>query len=556
MILQELIHNINSNSINPASLQYWSPTSINHSNFSSTEVWAAPSGEFTVDIRKIRDDSRQIEPDVMFVLTGQGRPFLKNALERKPGALLLAKADLATPEILTELTGTLAENVPIFVCDNLQTTQGEIAAWLAGRPSEKLTLTGITGTNGKTSIVRMLEHIWTGLGISCGVIGTLGVRWHGASGVREIKTGYTTPRAPELQEILAEMSGDGVRQVAMEVSSEGLSLGRVAGCQFSLAVFTNLSRDHLDHHGSMENYYLSKRSLFEMTAHSRGQALIYTGDEYGERLAAEAEKLAGLGLKTVDKRSVESLALNTIAPLATAFSRINATLALEIVRLSRELEAAREPEDSGGAPNEFPLNRARELLESLPEIPGRFNLVRPLWEKNRAPNSTTATTPDAGVPEILGVVDYAHTPGALLNLLQEVRRLPAGRVVCIVGCGGDRDPGKRAPMGKIAADWSDLVILTDDNPRGEDPDVIRKEMLVGVHESWTGFMERGELAPELIDIGNRRAAIEAGVLWALEQNPNRGPRLTGRGGQRPRSRTNIQRPSGKIFGQRRARRGV
>ncbi len=443
------------------------------------------AGRADPEINSITDDSRAAGSDALFVVTEQGRPYLSKALEREDGpiAVLMGREG---PELEANLTAGRV----IARAEDVLAAQGDLASTLHGRPSRELDIVGITGTNGKTSIAHMVEHIWRESGKTYGIIGTLGVRYRGADGkTHEFKTGYTTPRAPRTHEILARMRDAGVDRVAMEVSSEGISLGRIEGVRFAAAIFSNLTRDHLDHHGTMEDYFQAKARLFHQTAGGGGRLIIHTGDEYGKRLADEMEAQYQVELDRVDGPDAMDL------PVPARFYRMNGTLAARAV-----------------APD-ITREDGRKALASLPPVPGRFNIVLPPWEHEPF-NLDASRGPRT---KLFGIVDYAHTPDALENVLREARGMGIATMVCLIGCGGDRDPGKRAPMGNAAARFADLVILTDDNPRSEDPELIRRAMLKGVHEEWERRMEEGdELPPELIEIGNRRFAIEAAVLWAMD----------------------------------------
>lgn len=295
-------------------------------------------------------------------------------------------------------------------------------------------------------------------------------------------TGYTTPRAPQLHELLHRMRSDGVLRVALEVSSEGIELGRVEGCRFSAAVFTNLTQDHLDFHGDMESYYLSKQRLFTKTGADGGRMIVSQDDSYGKRLAAYIDEHFPGRLESVLEP------ISAVPSVSVRFQRMNAALAVQAA-----FESDRDRE------------RALKSLEDLPEIPGRFNLIFPGEDKGEEHS-------------IFGVVDYAHSPAALENLLREVRSLSVEFLICVFGCGGDRDRTKRFPMGEIAARYSDAIILTDDNPRNENPPEIRKEIARGIRSEIAKEVKENGRKIEFLEIGERRGAIEAAVELAIKQN--------------------------------------
>lgn len=430
-----------------------------------------PESVLDCAIHGITDDSRAVDDRTLFTLTRAGRGFASDALAR--GAKVLLCESVSVDAELEELAR--AHGAALWRVADLFAVQGALAAALHGFPARRLKLIAVTGTNGKTTTTRMIFHLLQRAGLSAGVIGTLGAEYQTAGGAVQKKTGYTTPRAPELHALLAEMCAAGVRAVALEASSEALALGRLHGADFAAAGFTNLSIDHLDFHGDMESYYKSKKRLFEFCREQGAPAVIALADEWGARLARE-ERAAGARIITVTEPSVSDL------PAPTRFNLWNASVALALV------EAVLESGDS----------RRTELLEALadlPETPGRFERVRAAGGAD---------------PEIWGLVDYAHSPDALENLLTETRALGAREIIAVFGCGGNRDRGKRPRMGRIAAELADTVFVCDDNPRKEDPAAIRAEILAGVGGRLRD--DAGEL--RVIELGDRRAAIFAAVARA------------------------------------------
>jgi UDP-N-acetylmuramoyl-L-alanyl-D-glutamate--2,6-diaminopimelate ligase len=314
-----------------------------------------------------------------------------------------------------------------------------LAARFYGYPGSDLTMVGVTGTNGKTTVTHLVAGLLRVAGVRCGVIGTL-------DGVR------TTPEAPDLQRRLRDLRDDGQRAVAMEVSSHALSQHRTDEVVFDVAAFTNLSRDHLDHHGSMEEYFSTKAKLFTPTA--ARHAVVCVDDPWGRRLA---EGIVGLPVTTVRRADASDVVLSAgstsfqwrgrrvTTPLTGAFNIDNALVAATVSTVLGM--------DEG---------QVAEGLAAAEPVRGRMEIV------------------DAGPPFAV-VVDYAHTPAALSGALSAARDVAeGGRVVCLFGCGGDRDPGKRPEMGAVADGLADVVVLTSDNPRSEDPiaiiDVVRSGM--------------------------------------------------------------------------------
>lgn len=432
---------------------------------------SAPESALNREILRITDDSRAVDDHTLFTLTFAGRAFAGDALDRGAKVLLCESAtvDAALADDVR------AHGAALWPVADLSGVQGRLAAALHGFPARKLKLIAITGTNGKTTVTRMVYHLLQSLGLKAGVIGTLGAEYTGDTGFVQRKTGYTTPRAPELHALLAEMGAAGVSAVALEASSEALALGRLHGVDFAAAGFTNLSIDHLDFHGDMESYYQAKKVLFEFCRLQGAPAVVALADEWGTRLARE-ERAAGAQIISIATPFVQDL------PAPTQFNRWNASVAVAVTEAALALGETRRAE----------LLRA---LATLPETPGRFERVQP------------ASGAD---PELWGLVDYAHSPDALENLLKETRALGAREIIVVFGCGGNRDRGKRPRMGRIAALLADIVFVCDDNPRKEDPAAIRAEILAGVDD------RRGDAAghERVIELGDRRAAIFAAVARA------------------------------------------
>jgi UDP-N-acetylmuramoyl-L-alanyl-D-glutamate--2,6-diaminopimelate ligase len=328
--------------------------------------------------------------------------------------------------------------VPQVVVDDVRATVGPVAAAASHHPSRRLAVVGVTGTNGKTTTTNLLARVLEADGRPCGVIGTL-------TGTR------TTPEAPELQARLADFVADGRTAVAMEVSSHALALHRVDGTRFRVAVFTNLSQDHLDLHGTMERYFAAKARLFDPSLSDEG--VVCVDGPYGE-LLADGAGIPVTRFSLADATDVE------LVPTRVTFrwagqrvqlgmgGRFNIANALAAATAARRLDV--------------PAATIAEALSSAPSVPGRFEPV------------------DAGQPFAV-VVDYAHTPDGLGAVLAAAREsVPGGRVLLVFGCGGDRDAAKRPAMGRIAAEGADTVVVTSDNPRREDPAAIISAVLSGI----------------------------------------------------------------------------
>ncbi|HEV2539376.1 MAG TPA: UDP-N-acetylmuramoyl-L-alanyl-D-glutamate--2,6-diaminopimelate ligase [Frateuria sp.] len=399
-------------------------------------------------------DSRQARPGDAFVaLRGaraHGIAFAADAVAR--GATLV----LAETPVVAGFT----PGVPVLWIDRLHARLGEIAARFYGHPSRALRLIGVTGTNGKTSTVQLITQALARLGHRAASIGTLGAGFHGQLDEGE----RTTPDAISVQRLLARFRDQGATHVAMEVSSHALEQGRVGAVDFEVAVFTNLTRDHLDYHGTMEAYGAAKAKLFAWP--SLKAAVVNVDDPFGRELAtrlpagvrllrtsaadATGAEVAAQAIAT----SAEGLAFAVRTPWGAQavhsplLGRFNVENLLAVIAC---LGALGEPFD--------PLV---EAVQSLVPVNGRMNRI---GGDGRQP---------------LVVVDYAHTPDALEQALTALRAHCAGRLVCVFGCGGERDAGKRPQMGAIAQRLADVPIVTDDNPRGEDGDAIVAQILAGM----------------------------------------------------------------------------
>jgi UDP-N-acetylmuramoyl-L-alanyl-D-glutamate--2,6-diaminopimelate ligase len=444
-------------------------------------------------------DSRFLRAGHVFVAypgaNADGRRYIPDALARGAAAVLWERDGYSWNE---------SWRVPNVAVDGLRALAGEIAHEVYGRPSEKLWLAGVTGTNGKTSCSQWIAQALGSLGRKTAVIGTLGSGFPAVPG-REPAAGLaasvnTTPDAIELQRRLAEFLQAGAQGVAMEVSSIGLDQGRVNGAQFDVALFTNFSRDHLDYHGDMERYAAAKAQLFDTPGLSG--AVLNMDDVLGVRIA---QKLAG--------SKVACAGYSAHAGVAST-AGLEFFLEAENTRLTREGLA-------------FDLVSSWGRAEVHSTLLGRFNVANLLGvlgvllgsgvALEPAVAALAALTPPPGRMQRLGgggrplaVVDYAHSPDALEEVLMGLRPLvsaDAGRLICVFGCGGDRDRGKRALMGTIAARNADQVVLTSDNPRSEDPLEIITEILEGV----LGEAKSGQ-SPLII--AGRREAITATIAGA------------------------------------------
>ncbi len=417
-----------------------------------------------VPVRGLAYDSRRVRPGDLFVcvpgLRLDGHVFAGEAVQRGAAALLVERAE-AVPR-----------DVPAAAVPRVREAMGPLAARFYGHPSRELGLAGVTGTNGKTTTSFLLRSVLESLG-PVGLVGTV----RNVVGGREEEVVHTTPEAVDLQCLLRRMAAAGDRWAVLEVSSHALALGRVEGCEFDVAVFTNLTRDHLDFHGTMEAYREAKGRLFASLGRERGRrkgpplGAVLNNDDSAWEFMAEAvwAPVVTYGLEAGQVRATDL----DLSPAGSAF------------RVRWEAW----PEGSAGlAPGEVAV-RLR--------LPGRHNVYNALAAF--AAGLVAGVSPDAaaaalgrvaGVPGRLErvpgrqpfavLVDYAHTPDGLENVLRAVRGFTQGRVLVVFGCGGDRDRTKRPLMGEVAARLADVVFVTSDNPRSEEPAAIAEEVLAGV----------------------------------------------------------------------------
>ncbi len=427
-------------------------------------------------------DSRQVQPGSVFVaLRGahaDGGAFARDAVGL--GAIAVV-SDRARPAGL---------DVPWIGVADGRLALAALAAAFAGRPSQALTLVGITGTNGKTTTAYLLTSIFEANGIRCGRIGTVGHR----IGSREVETARTTPEAPELQRLLRDMVTEGCGACVMEVSSHALALRRADHLHFAAAIFTNLTRDHLDFHGDMEQYFAAKRRLFELLPDG-ATGITNLDDRRGADFAAAARRPVTYAIDAAaDVRpgpltfSLDGLAFEVRTPRGTLRLRSPLVGRPNTYNILAAVAAA--------VSLDVPFGAIEAGIAQLTAVPGRFQLV------------------SEPADDVRIVVDYAHTDDALKNLLETARPLAAGRVITVFGCGGDRDKSKRPLMGAVAARLSDLVIVTSDNPRSEDPEQIIEDIKRGIVVPADRLPPRGQAAPKstaCLAIVDRKAAIERAV---------------------------------------------
>jgi UDP-N-acetylmuramoyl-L-alanyl-D-glutamate--2,6-diaminopimelate ligase len=429
------------------------------------EVMGAPAaGAPAVEVTDLAYDDRLVAPGTLFFcvpgFTRDGHDFAQVAVDRGAVALVVQRPlGLGVPEVLV---------------DDVRAAMAPAAARLHGDPTARLKVAGITGTNGKTTTAYLLRSLLEAGGHRTGLLGTVS----GVVGGVEAPTVRTTPEAIDLQRTFAAMLAAGDTHCAMEVSSHALELRRADAVHWAVAVFTNLSQDHLDFHADMEAYFAAKRRLLER---AEGPRIVNADDPYGARLAREFPDAITFGLQGGDVRATDvasgpggsEFVLDGVRMRAPLPGRFNVANALAAIAAARAF----------GVPDAV----SAAALPHAARAPGRFEPI------------------DEG-QDFAVLVDYAHTPDGLENVLQAARGLTRGRLLVAFGAGGDRDRAKRPLMGAVAARLADVVVLTSDNPRSEDPEAILAEVAAGAASARAGARVEREV--------DRRAAIERAVALA------------------------------------------
>jgi UDP-N-acetylmuramoyl-L-alanyl-D-glutamate--2,6-diaminopimelate ligase len=413
-------------------------------------------GPSAVEIQSVAYDSRKVTPGALFfALRGEkleGTKFVEDALRR--GALAVASATARPAEF--PASAVWVELLP----GSERRSLARVAANFYGRPADALKLVGVTGTNGKTTTAFLVDSILRAAGYTTGLIGTTGYRTPKVPRPAP----NTTPESLDLQQMFAEICDAGGTHAALEASSHALAMDRLWGCHFAVAIFTNLTRDHLDYHKTFEEYFAAKRRLFEGTgAGAPDTAVINADDPYSAQLAGLARRTMTYGLKgacdlTTKKFSLSFDGLEFTAHTPAGEIKVHSPLVgrINVYNILGAIGA--------GIALDIPAAKIEEGIASLDLVPGRFQRI------------------DEGQP-FLVVVDYAHTDDALRNLIATARELsPSGRIITVFGAGGERDRTKRPLMGEAAGSLSDLVVLTSDNPRSEDPLRIINDVVVGLQK--------------------------------------------------------------------------
>ncbi len=460
------------------------------------------------DIGSIHYRAQEVQPGGMFVAivgqTADGHDFMPQALKRGAAAIIAQKEP--PQPFLNEVSSVPPKSRPIVIrVADTRAALADLAARFFGRPSQDMTLVGITGTNGKTTVAYLIESILLQAGFKVGVIGTINYRYMN----KTFANPMTTPESLDLQRILSEMRSDGVTHVVAEASSHAIDLGRIKNCWFDVAAFTNLSQDHLDFHGDMQSYWSSKKRLFT------------------EYLASGPKRENASAVINCDDARGKELADSLPMPLFRTGSSPDCGIRSENIHCNLDGTDGKVAAPGGSFQFKTPLvgvhnveniltatgvatalniasNTIKAGIESLAAIPGRLEAVE---------NSTGRFV----------YVDYAHTPDALENALSALKEIAPARIICVFGCGGDRDKQKRPLMGEIVARFCDLSIVTSDNPRTENPVTIIDQILPGVRlagglkystmDLKAGFKENGYAVEP-----DRRRAIELGILASRPQD--------------------------------------
>jgi UDP-N-acetylmuramoyl-L-alanyl-D-glutamate--2,6-diaminopimelate ligase len=439
-----------------------------------------------IEITGVTYDSRKVQPGfAFFCISG----------EMTDGNLYIDGAIASGAKLIVTEKDPANASVPYVVVPDVRQAMALLSAEFYGYPSRQLRVIGVTGTNGKTTTTHLIENLFNNCGKQTGLIGTLGARYKAGEDYSDVK--HTTPQAADLQRMLATMRDGGCSHVSMEVSSHALAQKRVAACEFAVAVLTNITQDHLDFHKTMENYWKSKRLLFEdlvLSTHSNKAAILNYDDPLYEQFAkALPDKVRRLTYgweppADIYVKSVEWKSNGTQLTLGTPYGNVDLRLKLSgrfnVYNVMAAL-AVCIVEGLG-------IDAVKNSLENFPGVAGRFEVVSTGSER-----------------EPLCIVDYAHTPDGLDNVLKAAAnvRPDGGKLIVVFGCGGDRDASKRPQMGEIAETRADEVVVTSDNPRSEDPQQIISNILAGIQRMRNVKVE-----------ADRTSAIRQAVLNAGEKD--------------------------------------
>jgi UDP-N-acetylmuramoyl-L-alanyl-D-glutamate--2,6-diaminopimelate ligase len=440
-------------------------------------------GNLNVEVLGISYDSRTVQNGyAFFALPGHntdGYEYINEAI-KKGASVIVSHSKVETGQI------------PLIIAEDIFRFMSIFSAKFYNYPDRELNIIGVTGTNGKTTVTYMIDSIFAHAGIDCGVMGTINYRYKD----KVIEAPNTTPQAPDIYRIMREMLNAGVKHIAMEVSSHGLSLGRVYGIDFDIAVFTNLSQDHLDFHKTMDSYFEAKSALFRSlgtgTKKNRKFAIINIDDKYGKKLADIGLNAEEFFYSMSDNIEADFKAQNI--DISSSGSKVDLLYAGKIAKINikhfgvhniyNALAALGVTICSG-----IEFHKVIDGLNNAMQVPGRLERV------------------DTGRLGFEVLVDYAHTEDALKNVLQAVKKIKHKRIITVFGCGGDRDRTKRHIMGKVAVEMSDFVFVTSDNPRTEDPNLIVLDIESGIKRvyktNYKVVVEREEAIKEAIMMADK-----------------------------------------------------
>ena len=445
-----------------------------------------------VEVRSLAVDSRRVAPGALFAAlpgtAADGAAFAPAAVQKGAVAVLASRE--------------LQLGVPVAVSSNPRKTFSRAASRFYGEPSRSFQLFAVTGTNGKTTTAYLVEQLSAARGMRTGLIGTVESRWPGG----RMTATHTTPESHELQELLKRMADAGAQVVAMEVSSHALSQERAAGCTFAGAAFTNLTRDHLDYHGTLDDYFAAKAKLFRELLPARAPAVLNLDDPRVASLHEELRHAIGFTMQGKPSAALSADELRSDLNGLHFRLRTNAPLEEELVWITSPLVGQHNAENLLAAlgllaGSGIPLRELQALVPECAGAPGRLERV-----------------PDAVGGRVV-LVDYAHSDDALSRVLEAVRKAAGHkpRLICVFGCGGDRDRGKRPLMGAAAGARANLVIATSDNPRTEDPLAILNEIEPGLRKSGKSALEPRHArsgADGYVIMPDRREAIDLALRCA------------------------------------------
>ena len=452
---------------------------------------SAEFGGYDIEITSIHYRAQDVKPGGLFIAVpghvADGHDYIDQAFERGASAVVVERQNQ---------NGSL-----IIRVENTRIALGKISSNFFRRPSEELIIVGITGTNGKTTTAYLIENILVAAGFKTGVIGTINYRYDG----KEYNNPVTTPESMDLQKILADMRDSGITHVVMEVSSHALDLNRVENCWIDIGVFTNLTQDHLDYHKDMDTYWACKKRLFtdilmKGPKKNRTKAVINCNDPKGEELhkSLSIDRITtGHSPDNLVWTKISNSGLGGMTgTMNTPKGEFNFTSSLAGRHNQENILSAA----GVGIALGIPISSIKMGLEKTDRIPGRLERVE-------------------SQSDIFLYVDYAHTPDALRNVLSSLKSITDRKIICVFGCGGDRDKNKRPQMGEIAASHCDLSIITSDNPRSESPMAIIEQILSGMKKISIKRYRTENLKNGIKDKGyiiepDRKKAIQTGVTAA------------------------------------------